>query len=249
MEWYNDIIRALYASGYTNLFYQGFNIVNIACLLLFSYFYAPKLGMKRIDGLLIPLIVYPIGYLFIYFLGWAATGFTQWGSNNIVKGFSFFPLFCLMAARILHREKAQVLDLAALNASLLQGVAHIACSIAGCCYGYPASHGLWNPLFACYLFPIQLLESAVSLCIFAFLLVYTKKKKYRSDGILYPLFLVLFGGTRFFLEFLRNNDKLFRGISELALWALLMVVVGSVWLYKRKEKKPATSPTNQKRRK
>ena len=40
--------------------------------------------------------------------------------------------------------------------------------------------------------------------------------------------LMLFGYTRFFFEFARNNEKLFWGISELALHALLAGIVGTV---------------------
>lgn len=47
---------------------------------------------------------------------------------------------------------------------------------------------------------------------------------------MYPIFLILFGGTRFFLEFLRLNIKMFWGMSVYSLWALLMVAVGVVWL-------------------
>ena len=57
-----------------------------------------------------------------------------------------------------------------------------------------------------------------------------KKQDYRVTGRMYPIFLLLFGGTRFFLEFLRLNCKVFWGVSDLALWALAMVVIGAVWL-------------------
>ena len=44
------------------------------------------------------------------------------------------------------------------------------------------------------------------------------------------IFLILFGVTRFFLEFLRDNQKVFGNVSILALHCVLMVVVGAVWL-------------------
>lgn len=50
--------------------------------------------------------------------------------------------------------------------------------------------------------------------------------------------LMLFGYSRFFLEFLRDNDKLFWGISGLALRTMLNGVVGTIayFLIKRKNK-------------
>ena len=43
--------------------------------------------------------------------------------------------------------------------------------------------------------------------------------------------LILFGSTRFLLEFLRDNEKLFWGISNLAIHAFIMFVVGVVWYF------------------
>lgn len=80
---------------------------------------------------------------------------------------------------------------------------------------------------SCFLF---LMTMFAALLIFLVCVILAKKKAYPVDGRMYPVFLILFGGTRFFLEFLRLNVKVFWGISVLALWALLMVVVGIVWL-------------------
>ena len=38
--------------------------------------------------------------------------------------------------------------------------------------------------------------------------------------------LILFGSTRFILEFFRDNNKVFLGLSDLALHALFMTIVG-----------------------
>lgn len=227
---YNQLIDAIYQAGLTRIVYQGFNIINISVLVLFSVLYAGKFRIKKKNAFLYVLIVYSLGYLWIYFQGFIASGFRFTGRNNIVKGFVFFPFFILLASKILHEDKNKLLDLSSLTLTLLQGVAHIACSIAGCCYGYEWKHGILNVESQKILFPIQLLESFVSICIFISLLILVKKKNYQSDGTLYPIFLIAFGSTRFFLEFLRDNDKLFLNISNLALWALLMVIVGIAWL-------------------
>lgn len=91
---------------------------------------------------------------------------------------------------------------------------------------------------SCFLF---LMTMFAALLIFLVCVILAKKKAYPVDGRMYPVFLILFGGTRFFLEFLRLNVKVFWGISVLALWALLMVVVGIVWLVREKKKDPETA--------
>jgi prolipoprotein diacylglyceryltransferase len=48
--------------------------------------------------------------------------------------------------------------------------------------------------------------------------------------------LVLFGSSRFCFEFLRDNEKLLFGCSNLAFHALFMFVVGVLWLVLLKKK-------------
>lgn len=129
-----------------------------------------------------------------------------------------------------------MLTLLAPNIALHQTVAHIGCVFPGCCRGYPCSWGIWNAKTETLLFPIQWLESIVSLGTFLFVLAYQKKVNYAVDGKVYPLFLILFGITRFLLEFLRDNEKLVLGMSSFALHALAMTIVGTVWLMVLDEK-------------
>ena len=63
-----------------------------------------------------------------------------------------------------------------------------------------------------------------------------KKNDFKVTGEYYPFMLILFGYSRFLLEFLRDNQKLFLGISSLAIHALVMGVVGTIWLIKQKQK-------------
>ena len=63
-----------------------------------------------------------------------------------------------------------------------------------------------------------------------------KKRNYVPDGLEYPVMLVLFGSTRFLFEFLRDNEKMFWGISNLAIHALFMFVVGIIWIIVAKKK-------------
>lgn len=226
----NRLITAVENAGLSNVVYQAINIITYVVLLTFTLLYSKKCEMKKLKALLIPLVIFPVGYIFIYLQGWASTGFQSFGKNNIVKGFVFFPIFCILLAKAMKEDKHKVLDVAALNMPLVQWISHKACIFPGCCHGYEWEHGIINYETHTYLFPNQLLESFVSFCVFLFLLLYAKKKNYSTGGKLYPLFLITFGATRFLLEFLRDNDKVVLGISNLALWALLMVLVGTAWI-------------------
>ena len=78
-------------------------------------------------------------------------------------------------------------------------------------------------------FPIQPIEALVALAIVFLIFYREKKKQFKPDGLSYPIMLMLFGYTRFLLEFARDNDKLFFGISELAMQAMFGALVGTVW--------------------
>ena len=47
---------------------------------------------------------------------------------------------------------------------------------------------------------------------------------------------VMFGTTRVIWEFFRANEKLFWGLSELALWSIALTVAGVIWLVLDKKK-------------
>lgn len=226
----NRLIIAAADAGVNNLIYELWNIINLTVVSVFCLIYRRHYDIKAGHALLIPLIGYFVGDAFILLLGWIANGFQYFGSNNIVKGFSFFPLIGLIPMKLFKIEWKKVMDYAAPAFPLLQFTAHFACNFAGCCCGYPMEYGIWNPTWELYLFPAQLLESFVSLLIFFACLIFARSQKFKVTGHVYPFFLITFGVTRFFLEFLRCNSKVFWGISDLALWALLMVVVGVGWL-------------------
>ena len=123
-----------------------------------------------------------------------------------------------------------MIDYLAPSMALQQVVGHSVCPFAGCCRGYDCSWGIWNPVTKTNLFPNQWLECIVAIAVFWYLLRLAKQEKYVGTGKVYALFLLTFGGTRFLLEFLRDNDKLLLGVSNLALHALFMVLVGTIWL-------------------
>ena len=62
-----------------------------------------------------------------------------------------------------------------------------------------------------------------------------------------PWMLLLYGVGRFFTEFLRDNEKIWIGCSDIAFHALFMAVVGLVMLLclRKKQQKVAEIPLEQ----
>ena len=92
----------------------------------------------------------------------------------------------------------------------------VGCFLNGCCYGRPAGDaccGIAYPpicepgkLFpGVALFPVQIIESACLLVLWAALIfAYARRKK---DGAVFALYLVLYPPCRFLLEYLRGDER------------------------------------------
>ena len=96
------------------------------------------------------------------------------------------------------------------------GLGRVGCFLNGCCYGRPAGTafcGIAYPpvcepgkLFpGVPLFPVQIIEAAGLLVIWAVLLfAYPRRKK---DGAVFALYLLLYPPVRFGLEYLRGDER------------------------------------------
>ncbi len=114
-------------------------------------------------------------------------------------------------------------DLFALALPAGEAVGRIGCFFNGCCYGVAAApgwltvhqHGAWRH-------PAQLYAAVVALLIFVTLLAL--RRRVAGEGTLFRVYLVLFGASRFALEFLRERTLAYAGLS-LAQWVCLELVL------------------------
>lgn len=226
----NQLIRFLAERELSGTVYNGFLVLCFVGWFLFNYWSGKRYGLEPWKRIVTSAVIWPLAYGLLFVLYWLESSFTRWGSHNIVRGFIYFPLIAIALGKLLKVPAKTMTDYIAPGVSLSQGIAHIGCNFAGCCYGYEAEFGIWNPKFNTYMFPNQALEALAALGVFAVCAVYAHRHQYDSNGRNYPLFLILFGVTRFFLEFLRDNQKIIGNVSILALHAALMVVVGGIWL-------------------
>ena len=210
--------------------YYLFFALGFVSVTLFAYFYRKKYNLSIKQALLTVLMVYPPVVLWMFVLCWAETGFKSFGGNNIVRIFVWVPLFALPVAKILKIDIRDMLNFIAPLPCAVHGISHYGCIFEGCCCGYPSAFGIWNPIHQDYRFPIQPIEATVAVLVIVVTVAYAKSKNYSKAANSYPVMLILFGSTRFFLEFARDNEKLFWGISNLAIHAFVMFVVGLVWL-------------------
>ncbi len=125
------------------------------------------------------------------------------------------------------------------------GFGRMACLLAGCCFGVPShmpwavsfpphspasemqfkQHLLSSPFAASLpVQPTQIFESAGSLAIAAFLILYLHGRK-RYDGMIFLAFVLLYAILRFILEFWRDDARgAILGLSTSQFIGVLLVI-------------------------
>ena len=231
----NQLLFWVEAQGLNSLIYNVLFVAGGVVLIAFCLLNAKNYRIPLKKAIPFVLVVYAVSVAWMFFLYWAESGFKNFGGNNIVRIFVWVPVFAWPMCRWLKLDFRTMCDYLAPVVCVQHGVSHFGCMFGGCCYGYPWSHGIYNHEFHSYLFPIQPIEALVAVAIVLFTWLREKKSGFRVTGEHYPLMLILFGYSRFLLEFARDNDKLFLGISNLAIHALIMGIVGTAWYLTQRE--------------
>lgn len=223
-----DIIRTIAENGQGKLFYDIFFALGFVSVFIFCFVLGKKYKIATKKIVFMVLTVYPISVVWMFIMPWMESGFRHFGANNIVRVFVYIPLIAYPVAKRLKIEWSRMCDLLAIGPVAVHGISHFGCIFFGCCYGYPSSWGIYNPVKEQILFPSQPFEALTAVLIIIILLVRAKKKNYVSDGLAYPIMLILFGSTRFIWEFFRDNEKLWLGCSSFSFHALFMMIAGII---------------------
>ena len=77
-------------------------------------------------------------------------------------------------------------------------------------------------------YPTQLMETALALCIFGYL--WSRREKIVFDGQLFFTYLVFAGLQRFFIEFIRTNVKYIFGLTGSQIISIFMILIGVYFL-------------------
>lgn len=210
--------------------YYLFHVFGFLATILYAVFFYKKFGLKWWRTFAFVLTVFPIAYGFMWVQFWIESGFKAWG-NNIVRLFIWVPFIGLPFAKLYKIDYHKMIEFVAPIPCIVHGVAHFGCIFEGCCCGYPWQYGIWNPATGDYRFPLQPIEATVAVAVAVIAIFRAKSFDYSGKSKAYALMLILFGSTRFVLEFFRDNEKLFWGISSLAIHAFVMFVVGLFFFF------------------
>lgn len=180
-------------------------------------------------SVIVTLLLTATGTLGIYV--WFFVENLEWGGRSFFGAVFLVPLVCIPAARILKINYGVLTDISAPAGCAMLALMKLKCYLDGCCRGIRLYR---DEMGVAHYFPSQLVEltNALVLCVILMILSHDKKR----TGCVYGWFFLLYGSTRFILNFFRSGTTPFLWILPAGnVWSLVAVLVGVYWLKKKKD--------------
>ncbi len=116
------------------------------------------------------------------------------------------PVYIFLLSVLVKNSPLKTLDTIAPVMAFMLIFFKMACFCDGCCNGVEWENGMWNTKTERMEFPVQLVEIACAAVMFIILMVLLlNKKKQPKPGLAYPLFMLMYCGSRFVSEFWRDD--------------------------------------------
>ncbi|MBQ5327639.1 MAG: prolipoprotein diacylglyceryl transferase [Oscillospiraceae bacterium] len=151
---------------------------------------------------------------------------TSYFSGRSYYGAVFLvPLMFVFVAKLMRIPYDDLMDFCAPAECIMLAIMKYQCLTEGCCAGkvlYILENG--DPK----IFPSQMVELINAFSIMAVLMLMCFSKKYR--GKIYPWYMVIYGSTRFVLNYFRETEPLLIGLPAGNLWSLVAIVIGIMWI-------------------
>lgn len=210
-------------------------IVLIGCVILMCLMMALQTkwyGLSKKNIFLIAVLLVIVGVFGSQIWFFIENG--EWGGRSLYGAIVFSPIVFFPFSKLFKLKYGDSLDFVAPCGCLALAIIKLNCLENGCCRGKILYQ---NDEYIFVRFPSQIVEMIAFLIISAILFYMASKPKFR--GKIFPWFLVLYGGSRFFLDFLRETvpSYLF-GLSAGSFWSLCSFIIGIIVLIiiKQKEK-------------
>lgn len=148
---------------------------------------------------------------------------------GVFSGESFFgavffaPLIMLLFALLLKIPILTVLDMCAPAECIMLSLLKVNCLMQGCCAGIYI-----NILGTDLIFPAQLAEMLNGLVLTFVLLIMMRYEN--NKGKIYPWYMILYGITRFILNFFRETEPFILGVAAGTFWSIISFFGGIILL-------------------
>ena len=150
--------------------------------------------------------------------------------GGLIFGVGTFIIIYHTQRKKLTGRITDILPIAPCCITVAHGFGRIGCNFAGCCYGKVVPEGKWYSWFAVnmyhtdHVYPTQLMEATFLFILCGVMVFLVLKKKFYNT---FPIYVGSYGIWRFFIEFLRDDDRgsLIPVMTPSQFWALIMVAM------------------------
>ena len=153
-------------------------------------------------------------------------------SSNFFPIIFFVPIITFLCGVVFYVSPLRLTDLYSPLMLLILIIVKFSCFCEGCCYGVACeTGGLYNYKNDRYEVPVQLIEMGCAVIMFVVILLIQHKKR-RKPGILYPLFILMYCGSRFVSEFWRGDYPAVWGrLTGYHIQCIIGFVEGALFLF------------------
>lgn len=183
---------------------------------LYKYSHLPMVFKERLDNskrmtLFSKLFTYTLCMMSFFVLYWVQEKmmpditfhFLYTWDDTYMGDIFIMPIGVFLVSLIIRIAPSALVDVAGLCASACLVLYKVACSLSGCCYGVEYNGIFYNQSMEQYQVPVQLIELACAVVMLVIVvLLYVFKK---MNGKIYPLFMIMYCGSRFVSEFWRGD--------------------------------------------
>lgn len=191
-------------------------------MILVNMFRTHQLGISRIKLILMTLyltVVGVIGTMIMYFIESGG----QWGGQSYYGAVFFIPILFIPIAPIFLIRYSVAMDFCAISVTTMLTVMKLDCMKNGCCSGMALGVHDFGEI---YYFPSALVESINSFVILVILFMLERKGIMKNK--LYPSYMIIYGVTRFILNYFRyDQTKLIFNLTGGQFWSLCSIVLGA----------------------
>ena len=198
------------------------------------FFQAKKYEVQRWKIIPIAFALTVAGTLGTYI--WFFIENLSFGGRSFYGAVFFVPLVFLLLPYAIKMPYGQIMDFCAPAECIMLSFMKVQCLVTGCCAGRTL---FVNELGEAVLFPSQLVELIAAYAIGMALMILSMQEKHKEK--IYPWYLILYGASRFVLNFFRAEWELYSGgIPPLGtIWSVVAVAIGICWIiyYNKKTQK------------
>jgi len=208
--------------GIQRMLIIGFGTVGMLFLLLIRRKAFPSVQVWKLPIISVMLTIAGVaGAMLMFFI---ESG--HFGGTSFFGAILFIPIL-MLPALLLRIPYGTIMDMCAPAECLMLAFMKVDCLISDCCIGkYLPTLG--------FQFPSQIVEMLTILIIMLVLLHFERDA--RNRNMLYAYYLILYGATRFALNWFRYGIKPFVWILPAGnFWSIVAIIVGLLWLIAAKK--------------